>query len=484
MERCAATLKANGLGCVLDLVENHRNGEPKEAPFVFIYPGSIGNITGGRFEKGPQDFHPNVPADPAVPDDSISFGRDLAHINSPKRYVFDGLIGAVDWTTRALDATGYRMDFMKGISTQFLLPFLNAKNMRGKFAVGEFWDQDRDKVYHWVHAPSAEGGMQGRAMAFDFPLQHVLRDMCGGGVFDMHKLEHAGLLGIDAVHSVTFVENHDTDRNDGDKIVHGKMLAYAYILTQEGIPSVFYRDYSEDAGCYGLRSRLEPLMRIHERLARGKAITRFVSESVFAYERTGGKRLLTVLNRANQAAQVQITTGFQSGAVLTDYTGHGPAVTVQSGGLVTIQVPTNADGDGYVCYAPQGQEIAIPALPPHTTVQEYEGSADLDISPAFNGKQTTVCRIWCRANTPISGEVTAQRTGWAANAQLRLNITAEDGISAGEAKLKAINGGAIAGKAGKTGWYTISITGQNLPDSIGKQGQAFVVAVKYTAGEM
>jgi alpha-amylase len=483
LQRCAAALRANGLDTVLDLVENHRNGDPAETPFVFKYPGSVVGV-GGRFEKGPSDFHPNVPPDPAVPDDSISFGRDLAHINSPNLHVFNGLIDAVDWTTRALDARGYRMDFMKGISTRFLLPFLNAKSMRGKFAVGEFWDQDRDKVYHWVHAPAADGGMEGRAMAFDFPLQHVLRNMCSDPNFDMRTLEHAGLLGIDPNHAVTFVENHDTDRNDGDKIVRGKMLAYAFILTQPGYPSVFYRDYSSDAGSYHLQPRLDPLLQIHERLARGASITRYADQNLFVSERLGGNHLLTALNRTDQERPLVTTTGFKPGTRLVDYAGHGSAVTVLEKGVVNITVPSNKDGAGYVCYAPAGQNLKIPAQPSHPTVQEFEGAADLDISPVFNGKETMVCRIWCRANTLISGTLSANNAGWSPDSQLKLRITAEDGSAAGQANLKASSGGSITGRARKTGWYTIRITGEGLPDNLGTQGQPFVVSVKYTAGEM
>jgi alpha-amylase len=40
---------------------------------------------------------------------------------------------------------------------------------------------------------------------------------------------------------VTFVDNHDFSGNDC--VVNDKMLAYAYILTHEGYPCVFWQDY-------------------------------------------------------------------------------------------------------------------------------------------------------------------------------------------------------------------------------------------------
>jgi alpha-amylase len=39
--------------------------------------------------------------------------------------------------------------------------------------------------------------------------------------------------------AVTFVTNHDTDE------IYNKQLAYAYILTHEGYPTLFYKDYEE-----------------------------------------------------------------------------------------------------------------------------------------------------------------------------------------------------------------------------------------------
>jgi alpha-amylase len=56
-----------------------------------------------------------------------------------------GLIDAADWLTRALDVQGYRLDDVKGLSTDFLFPFLTSKSMAGKFAFGEFFDGNRPR---------------------------------------------------------------------------------------------------------------------------------------------------------------------------------------------------------------------------------------------------------------------------------------------------------------------------------------------------
>src|SRR5882724_1390408 len=227
LARCVAILRASGLDVYLDLVENQRAGGQGPGGFTFRYHDADGNQDGGRFPKDPKNFHPNVPEDPGtVPGQDFSFGSDLAPINGqPKNYVLNGLIDGADWLTRALDVQGYRLDDVKGVSTDFLLPFLNAKSMAGKFAVGEFFDGNRILVNGWVFNPM---GMQGRASAFDFPLRFVLAAMCSNaGRFNMADLDHTGLIGISPFNAVTFVENHDTDLGNG-RIVVNKILGYAY----------------------------------------------------------------------------------------------------------------------------------------------------------------------------------------------------------------------------------------------------------------
>ena len=166
LQRCVAVLRANGLDVYADMVEHQRVGDT--TPFVFRYLGANGTPNAGRFPKNPLNFVPQVPRDPALGgpvSDDFAFGRELAPINAkPPRYVFDNLIAAADWLTRALDIQGYRVDDVKGLSTEFLLPFLNSKSMKGQFAVGEFFDGNRVVVDQWIFNPT---GMQGRPNAFD-----------------------------------------------------------------------------------------------------------------------------------------------------------------------------------------------------------------------------------------------------------------------------------------------------------------------------
>jgi alpha-amylase len=125
LQRCVAILRANGLDVYLDLVEHQRIGDTQ--PFVFRYPGADGTPNLGRFPKDPPNFLPQVPRDPNLGGpvaDDIGFGRELAPINGqPPRCVSDNLVAAADWLTRALGIQGYRIDDVKGLSTEFSVPF-------------------------------------------------------------------------------------------------------------------------------------------------------------------------------------------------------------------------------------------------------------------------------------------------------------------------------------------------------------------------
>jgi alpha-amylase len=358
---------------------------PPGVGFRYRYRASGGEQR-GRFAKDPENFHPNVPQDPGVfggrRATEVSFGDDLAIINGrPAGYVSKSLIDAAAWMTRALDIQGYRLDDAKGISTEFIPRLLGAAPMAGKFAVGEFFDGDNNQVRGWIN------GTGSRAAGFDFSLRFTLARMCNqGGGFDMGgALDHAGLTGLDPLQSVTFVENHDTDtRPDLSPIVVNKMLAYAYILTAEGYPTVYYRDYSTDRNCYGLKPFIDNLIWIHEKLAFGPTQQRWKEVGLFAHERLGGPHLLVALNKDDwQERVITVDTGFGANVQLHDYTGHAPDVWTDGNGRATITVPRNRNGLGYACFSRNGLGEGF-AVVEHAVTQDFEGAPDLDIAP-ING---------------------------------------------------------------------------------------------------
>jgi hypothetical protein len=468
-------LRANGLDVYLDMVEHHRDGDPGN--FVFRYKGAEGKPGIGRFPKDPLNFVPNVARDPDLGGparDDFPFGRELAPINAkPKDYVFNGLIDAADWLTRALDIQGYRLDDVKGLSTDFLFPFLTSKSMEGKFAFGEYFDGNRVLVNGWVFNPH---GMRGRASAFDFPLRFILATMCNNpGRFNMADLDHAGLAGISPLNAVTFVENHDTDLNE--PVVRNKLLGYAYILTSEGYPCVYYRDYSHDENCFGLKRLIDNLIWIHEKLAAGQTLQRWKDFDLFAYERLSAPGLLVALNNDPAGPRtIEVATAFGANVALHDYSGNSADLVTSGQGTARITVPRNADGRGYVCYSRTGIDGGF-AVRTRDVTQEFEGAVDLDLPPADSGKTVQAGRVWCERD--ISIRAVLGLPGLADGAEVVLEIAAPDDHLLGSKTFRGTAAGhsVLEARTGQVGFHTLRMKLNNAADG---ERPPYTLSVTYT----
>jgi alpha-amylase len=459
LERCVAAMQANGIDVYADIVENNRDGD--DGHFNFKYVDAFGTAGKGRFAKGPGDFHPHVPEDPGVFSDAFDFGRDLAPINGvPPHHCSDGLLNSADWLTRALGIQGFRLDNTKGVSTIFMANLLNHGALAGKFAVGEFADGNIGLLQQWMNA------VQHRSSVFDFPLHFLLKSMCNDpGSMDMSSLDHAGLAGVDPLGAVTFVENHDTDRGGvGGPIVRNKMLAYAYILTSEGYPCVFYRDYSTDRNCFGLKADIDRLIWIHEHLAAGPTQERWRDGGVFAFERLGGGHLLVGLNKDSTASRtITVQTGFPPHTQLQDFAGRSGQVTTGGNSAVTITIPRNENGLGYVCYARPAQVGPFP-VQPRAVTQDHEGAADLDIRPAAEDQQVQVCRVFTGQDTDVEAKLFFDSSHWTPATSIQMDVVGPDGTAvAGKTYDQSAQGAALRFRTRLKGFHALLVRASNTP---------------------
>jgi alpha-amylase len=299
----------------------------------------------------------------------------------------------------------------------------------------------------------------------------------------MACLDHAGLAGSSPLSAVTFVENHDTDSDPNlGPIVQNKALAYAYILTSEGYPCVFYRDYSTDPGCYGLKLTLDNLIWIHHKLAAGATQQRWKDLDVFVYERLGGPHLLMGLN--NDPARphtVTVDTGFGAAVALHDYASHADDLITDAAGRVVLTIPPNKAGLGFVAYSVVGIDSGIEVVPPFTVTQEFDGAADLDIGPAVDGRSVPVSRIWCDARTPLIAAVTINKTGWAQNTSLTLDLFDPTGAQIDEQKFdrRSQPDTALRTIIRTQGYHAFSVRLANAPDP--DKTVPYTLSVTYTA---
>lgn len=154
------------------------------------------------------------------------------------------------WMADEIGFDGYRLDFVRGFQESFVADWINnlpKLNDRQRFVVGEYWGGD-SRIKNWVNSV-ASGGAD--VDGFDFPLKNTLKEMANGNQssFNMSWLNHAGMVRNDQGNAlpgtsvVTFVDNHDTGKEADKWVTKDFKMAYAYMLTHEGRPCVFYPHY-------------------------------------------------------------------------------------------------------------------------------------------------------------------------------------------------------------------------------------------------
>lgn len=200
------------------------------------------------------DFHPvddndwlGFPGSDEIITNTKFFGNDL---NTFSTTVQDRLKDWGYWMADEIGFDGFRLDFVRGFQEDFVADWVDNLPLLGgnqRFIVGEYWGSDY-RIKSWVNAVAGYGA---DVDGFDFPLKNTLKDLCNGNgsSFNMVWLNHAGMVRNNSGNSlpgtsvVLFVDNHDTGKEHDKWVTKDFKMAYAYILTHEGRPCVFYPHY-------------------------------------------------------------------------------------------------------------------------------------------------------------------------------------------------------------------------------------------------
>jgi alpha-amylase len=246
------------------------------------------------------------------------------------------LIAWGKWLMDTFRFDGFRLDGAKHIYPPFTVRWLS--EVRGsRLSIAEFFDGNPD------HLPAFVDLLGRQSRVFDFALQNMFHRMsAGGGAFDMRNLRAPGVSDggarFVAEHgdfAVTFVDNHDTDRDANLRVDNFKILAYAYILTRAGgYPSIFYKDYYEA----GLGGAIDNLMAIRSAHAIGAA-----------YESTESDANVYVYGRVGDATHTGMLLLLNDGAASTKSLASSPFLNKQmrdESGMHTQLVATDAQGGG------------------------------------------------------------------------------------------------------------------------------------------
>jgi len=152
------------------------------------------------------------------------------------------------WAKWYFDETGFdgvRLDALKHISFEFYkewLTMLRSNSGKNIFAVGEYWAPGQLNLLQ-KYIEATEGCMS----LFDSSLQNNFHNASKeGDSYDLRNILAYTLTEADPMHSVSLVDNHDTQPlQDLEAPVEAwfKPLAYALILMREnGYPCIFYPD--------------------------------------------------------------------------------------------------------------------------------------------------------------------------------------------------------------------------------------------------
>jgi alpha-amylase len=337
---------------MIDLVLNHMAGG-YNTRYNYNYQHNTFEKLDASGGNSSNNFNTATQGDPFHIDKNFGEAGTTADINHGHPHMRSGLKNWGNWISSKVGYGAYRWDVSYYIDPWFISEFMNYGQMRGKFAVMEGWELADQLTIREMETYVALTDY--RSAMFDMPLKKKLKDMCNEpSLFNMESLNGGGFYSVRPDFTVTFVENHDTIRANGnppeyDKfgIITNKELAYAYILTAEGYPCIFYHDYLDQPyadstnGWRGtpLKDKIDPLISVRTNYAAGNTSYLSVSNKQYLYiaRRNGdGAKpgcIFVLNNHTNQNLFNTISTVgiYTNGSVLLDYLNPSHSITVTAG---------------------------------------------------------------------------------------------------------------------------------------------------------
>ena len=334
LEKLISSAHSAGIQVIADIILNHNSGGQLEFntyrnknTYTLFKPKS------GRFFRTAKDFHPN---DIHSKDAEALFfeEQDLCH-NQPnvQKWFWKSDSSVAKYYKNTMKFDGWRFDYVKGFDPSVIKAWMTEV---GGFGVLEVWDGNTDYIKSWVDKTGSK--------AFDFAAFYNLEQAIDGSNMSILK-DRNSLLKIDPTNAVTFVTNHDTEKetNQGNRIgtAQNKLLAYAYIMTHPGYPCMFYLDYETQLP----KLKLERLIEINRSLAAGTLNVLFGDLEYYIGQRSGNDKvpgLVVAINNANASKTQQVATKWKN-ATLYDYSEtSAKTIKTDANGRVTIETPAKS----------------------------------------------------------------------------------------------------------------------------------------------
>lgn len=312
LESLIQTAHTYGMQVYADMVLNHTNGADQEElnpidrkrRWTRYIPASH------KFARDWTCYHPSKFE--RWDDEAFMDMPDLCHRNPD---VYASLMEYARWLIEDIGFDGFRYDFVKGYGVWLIDAIMERlyrkedNQFYSPFGVGEYWSDD-NAVTKWLRETNSFS--DNPISAFDFDLRERLKDLCDCYGFSLKKLTEPGtLLTEELSHwAVTFVENHDLAREE--PIIQDKILAYAFVLTHEGYPCVFWQDYYNfQLARPGEPDGIDALISVHENYAGGETSILYCDDDLYIMQRQGhGKQkgLILALNNGGSWRGHYVTT--------------------------------------------------------------------------------------------------------------------------------------------------------------------------------
>jgi alpha-amylase len=357
LESLIGNAHKHGLGLIADIVINHNSGADAQEvnPITGQSRWTVFNPKSGKFPRNWECFHPSM----YESWDEMTFGDmpDLSHRNP---YVYTEILKLMRWLIEEIGFDGFRYDFVKGYGANTITAIQEYHYMRnGKlfvpYGVAEYWDSTTNTL-KWVEA--ANFSNSNPVDAFDFPLRELLKGLCDQYGFGLKSLVYGEtILQKQPQTTVTFVENHDL-RDEGRPITNDKLLAYSYIMTHEGYPCVFWKDYYNfDLALEDTPNGIAALVGVHEKYAAGSTNVLYLDDDLYIMQRGGyGNQpgLIYVLNNRGDRWNGQwVTTQWRN------VTLQPVAWWSKNDSARPVDQPVNSDGSAQFFAAPRGFAVYV-----------------------------------------------------------------------------------------------------------------------------
>jgi len=257
-----------------------------------------------------------------------------------------------EWYTGFTGVDGFRLDAVKHIPASFYKDWFGHLRMkfpqRELFGVGEYWSGSVDELDHYL------GATGGCMRLFDVPLHFKLMEAGQKGRdFDLSRIFDGTLTQRNALMSVTFVDNHDSQSGQALQSWVAdwfKPLAYALILLRkDGYPCLFYGDYFGNPGdekgnnkLASHRKLIDDMLQARAKFTHGDQHDYFDHPTCVGWLWSGNAQhsgALAVLMSTGDAGWKKMQT-FHPNQTFRDLTGHWPEpVTADETGQAEFRCP-------------------------------------------------------------------------------------------------------------------------------------------------